>query len=285
MGLAIGLLSIAASLLVGTALVLGLVAVGGLLGTLFGRRVSPARSLAGWLTTAWFVGLLVGTPLYHPYPRLTLPWLVAAWLGCAAAVGRMQNRRKISSNGDGPDVPGDRSGRLIPVALIVLSVVALVAGGRRPWQKGVPGWQDRTGLEAIAGRIRADTARIAAAARPRSPAPPIDYVVYVYGEPALFFHLANAMSGDNVAVQPAANLGLVETHRASEFPVFLVTGPHADRSRMFQQQWDRLKQRFEPSGQYRYSPSDLVLLNQFPAAALTDRTAPRETTIRLFRLR
>jgi len=148
----------------------------------------------------------------------------------------------------------------------------------------VPGWQSRTGLESIAGQIRADADRITATLS-RSPAPPVDYVVYVYGEPALFFHLANALADDKAVAQPAANLGFIETHRESRFPVFLVTGPHADRSRAFQQQWKRLKHRFGQSGEYRYFPSDLVLLNQFPPDALADQTEHRETVVRLYRLR
>jgi len=34
---------------------------------------SLGRSLAAWLLAAWFCGLLLATPLYYPYPRLTIP--------------------------------------------------------------------------------------------------------------------------------------------------------------------------------------------------------------------
>ncbi len=43
-------------------------------------EAARARNLAGWLLAAWFLGLLVAVPLYKPYPRLVMPWLVCAWM-------------------------------------------------------------------------------------------------------------------------------------------------------------------------------------------------------------
>src|SRR5207247_1665296 len=43
----------------------------------------PTAMVGAALLTAWWCGLFAATPCYRPYPRLLLPWLLAAWLGAA----------------------------------------------------------------------------------------------------------------------------------------------------------------------------------------------------------
>ncbi len=47
--------------------------------------VDPALGLCTTLT--WFVGMLIVTPLYHPYGRLFFPLLAAIWLAAAGGIG------------------------------------------------------------------------------------------------------------------------------------------------------------------------------------------------------
>ncbi len=42
--------------------------------------------LAACTVLTWFVGLLLTTPLYHPYPRLFLPLLASIWVGAAGGI-------------------------------------------------------------------------------------------------------------------------------------------------------------------------------------------------------
>ena len=42
--------------------------------------------LAACTVLTWFVGLLLVTPLYHPYPRLFLPLLASIWVGAAGGL-------------------------------------------------------------------------------------------------------------------------------------------------------------------------------------------------------
>src|SRR5580692_3033532 len=64
-------------------------------------EAARARNLAGWLLAAWFLGLLVAVPLYKPYPRLVMPWLVCAWLasgGCVGGLLTWAGERRVSSD-------------------------------------------------------------------------------------------------------------------------------------------------------------------------------------------
>ncbi len=83
----------AAGMLGGSPLALSVLGIGGVILslTLLNKpAVAPTHwsTLAVWMLTAWLVGLLVAVPLYHPYPRLTLPWLVAAWMAAGLGISR-----------------------------------------------------------------------------------------------------------------------------------------------------------------------------------------------------
>jgi len=245
------------------------------------------NALACWLLAAWFCGLLVATPFYRPFPRLTLPWLMSAWLGAAAAIGwwmrpLRQPPRAQSSTTITTSRPRLRS--LVATAVcLVVSASAFVWSADRISSKGVPGWQDRTGLETIAGRVVQDASRAAAKERRRDLLP-IDFVIYVYGEPGLFFHLSEKMtSASNAVARPVSNLDFVHPN-APQLPVptFLVTGPHAHRSEEFKKQWAQYKNKLRQIGTYRYHPSDLVLLNLYHSERLAGPKGPPVEEIHLY---
>ncbi len=267
--------SVFAAILAAAAYWLGTSVVLGLLGFVWlvlacpwwARNQDAARSgLAYWLSAAWFAGLFLATPLYTPYPRL-----------CAAlAHGGMDDR--------GGDDWFPRRARLLSgqydwqakrwsIALTGLVAVAgIFSAGMNAIQNDgfrVPAWQDRTGLEHIAARIENLDSR--------QNRPPL---IYVYAEPALFFHLrAEGLE----AVAPVADLQFAEM--PAEWPTFLVVGPHAERSEAFQRQWRDTSDRFERIARFRDQPSDLVLLNQYPPKALKNKNFSRAETISIYRLK
>jgi 4-amino-4-deoxy-L-arabinose transferase-like glycosyltransferase len=231
--------------------------------------------LAVWMVAAWFAGLFMATPLYHPYPRLALPWLVACWLAAGTAAGRILDRPIGGARS------ADRPDRWRPVgaAMLILALAVPVAVWRGPplaparWIA----WQDRTALEGIAADLLRDAARVV-----KEPGPArhseLDAVFYVFGEPGLFFQLQTAAneSGLRFVAAPAKSLALRDP---VEVAVFLVTGPHAHRSGT---ERDPAVRHYRPIAAYSYRPSDLVSLDEYPAARLLENEGPAADEIRLY---
>lgn len=212
------------------------------------------RSLAGWLLAAWFLGLAISIPFYTPFPRLTLPWLMACWLGAGAGANWLACEI---------DRPAARRG--IAMACAGLGCLGLLlAFGSWPLRApGVPGWQASTSLADMAPRLAADACRDAGLDRQSS----IDgLAVYVYGEPALLFQLR--LAGLEHVV-PVMHLAFARPNaRPPQLPTYLVTGPHALRTTGFKTQFVEARQRLRLVKSYEYAPSNLVRLDDgTPAGA------------------
>jgi hypothetical protein len=228
-------------------------------------KSQAANELAYWLIAAWFLGLLLSTPLYTPYPRLSLPWLLAAWIAFAAMLGSPGVQRMALGQA------AWQSSRKGSVCLFALGAVSLmgfadklmIAPPRPPAM-----WEDRKGLESIASEIHE---HVAARHDDRA-------VVYVYAEPALLYHL-HAMGMNDVA--PVAHLGITN----QSVPILLAVGPHAKRSEAFQEEFQRSKDRWELVGQYAYEPSRLVLLDQFSPAELEELNFPSAQSVEVYLLK
>lgn len=208
------------------------------------------RSLAAWLLAAWFCGLLLATPLYYPYPRLTIPWTISAWLGTAALAGWLEQRysdslfpfgsAKTNSDTLGP--------RFLPGTVVVLSVTILVVG-INPWR--VAAWEPRNGLALVSSQVLSDIKADATSS-------PDEFVLYTYAEPGLFFNLQ--AQGHHLTA-PVADFQFLESLPPG-VPVYLIAGPHAARDSEFQKKFDLVRDRFDLVKQYDYAPSLLVRLNQ-----------------------
>ena len=255
----------ALALWLGTSPVLGLLAVIGLVSALRSKNRTHHQSLGTWMLTAWFVALFLTTPLYRAYPRLTLPWLIAAWT--AAGAGLMFLVDRLFQAVEGP--PRTRRGM---AASGLVALVLIAAAFARPTPLGWPAWQSRNGLQQIALRLLDDLAQ-AARDDDRTAPPKVPFAAYVYGEPGLFHHLAAA----DVLCQPAGNLDMTHGDLTAEVPTFLITGPHAHRSPLFHEQLQQQPERFEPIAVYTYQPSLLVRLNEVGAQQQTSE-------IRLYRV-
>ncbi len=208
------------------------------------------RSLAAWLLAAWFCGLLLATPLYYPYPRLTIPWTISAWLGTAALAGWLEQRGSSSLFPSGSvKTNSDTLGpRFLPGTVVVLSVTILVVG-INPWR--VAAWEPRNGLALVSSQVLSDIKADATSS-------PDEFVLYTYAEPGLFFNLQ--AQGHHLTA-PVADFQFLESLPPG-VPVYLIAGPHAARDSEFQKKFDLVRDRFDLVKQYDYAPSLLVRLNQ-----------------------
>ncbi len=195
----------------------------------------------GWMTASWLIGLSVAIPLYYPYPRLCVPWMVAFCMafGLIAVILQDKFRKKNEIKNSIP--------LTVTAVLAVSSLIGPVLAA--------PAWESREGLFHIAGRCVSDAGEVALSQEHRSG----EVVFYVYGEPALFYHLsaADRLTG------PIGHLDFAKPSVSRmPYPTFLVIGPHALNSELFHQQWAENGDYFELVAEYDYKPSLLIKLNR-----------------------
>lgn len=217
------------------------------------RRVFASRlddstdDLALYFLAAWIGGLFLVTPLYHPYPRLTLPLLCAIWIGAGAAISRVAELALHQSDNRRASA-GWMTGGVV-AAILLLPAIPKIAG------RGMNAWQPRTGWVPVARRIVAEVGdRAEAAHRDRDGA-----IVFVYGEPGLFYHLNVE---DTQVFIPAGDLDFIDgPKRDDSIPTFLIAGPHAERTASFQDERDHHRDQLKLIAELEFTASDLVLLN------------------------
>jgi hypothetical protein len=265
-GLAIGLC--AASTWLGAALVMFALSVWFIGSELHRRWFAYAAEdtfdyLASYFLAAWIAGLFIATPLYHPYPRLTLLWLCAVWIGAGVAISRLVERADQHSK---DQILANRW-----VMVFSVSTLAWLTALPRIAEHGCPAWQSRTGWLPISKEIVAEVGSRTKAARGNRD----EAIVIVYGEPGLFFQLN--VAGTQVFF-PAADLDFINNpSRDVSVPTFLVTGPHAERTSGFQEDLARNAAHLERIAGYEYLPSDFVLLDQYDPRSLAKPPEPAHT--------
>jgi hypothetical protein len=239
-------------------------------------------ALAAWLTAAWFFGVLISVPAYHPYPRLTLPWLVASWLGAGGFFGAVA-RRCCGSESAEPSPQPDvwkLPARLGVGAGIVALVAAILWSGQEVASRGIPAWEDRADLERVTANVVERARQVVSEELHRDPK---TIVMYVYGEPGIFFHVGRS---DGVVAGPVTKLVFSSPEISRPpVPVFLVAGPPAATSDLFAEQWKLFGNQFREVGVFPYHPSDLVLLDNLDAKALTHLAERPQEEIRLYLLK
>jgi dolichyl-phosphate-mannose-protein mannosyltransferase len=87
-------------------------------------------------------------------------------------------------------------------------------------------------------------------------------VIYVYGEPALLYHLAST----GVTALPVSHLKLT----GNKVPAFLVIGPHAKRTSGFWEEFIERYRDFSQVGETHYQPGMITLLDLFSTAWLRE---------------
>jgi 4-amino-4-deoxy-L-arabinose transferase-like glycosyltransferase len=236
------------------------------------RDDDAPRRLGRWLIAAWLVGLFVSTPAYTAYPRLLFPWLVAAWLAVAMVGAQAVWEAEV--------LEMSRSQRRFLIVIFAVAwtfIVAVMAHDMaRSWPPTprVPGWQDRTGRErAVLAAVEAAQQSLEKQQRPGQP------LFLVYGEPALFFHL-RSRGQDAIVLGGLDATQLRDAAAAVEGPLFLVTYATQEVAALPASGPVRL----EPVAELRDSPSDIVLLDSYPPAALADPARRPTETLRLYRV-
>ena len=246
---------------------LAVAGIGRQLMTLMVGNLDRGRRLALWMLAAWFLGLLVAVPLYTPYPRLTLPFLVAMWLGAGLGLSMLTGGRR----GEAPALTDWITSRNWRRGLACVTFVAAV--GILLWNDGAE-FQDRRPLRTIAQRIDRTLAETDQA------------IVYVLGEPALFFHLSALSQNPNLYVLPGGDFESISPPDPSLGPVkiYTVAGPHVLRAPDDPAagiSWAEAN--LTPIDEWEYLPSTLVLLNEYAPHTL-DAGSPERFVIRLGRI-
>jgi dolichyl-phosphate-mannose-protein mannosyltransferase len=223
------------------------------------------RWMALWFCLAWLAGLLLATPMYRPFPRLLLPFLSVGWIVTGAACVMLLNASPT------PEADSRRNKRWIIIALII------AVCGWRANRMGFRSWQHRSSLANIAEQAIEAASDVAA----DSPAARDDvkFVLYVYGEPGLFFHVPR----DGVPTSPVQDLDFAKPgSNHARVPTFVLVGPHARKSPVFQEQIKEVREQLELIKSYNYRASDFVLLDDIKPSELP-KTGPDRVV--LYRVR
>jgi len=221
-----------------------------------------------WMIMSWFAGLFVMTPLYSPYPRLTMTWLCASWL--AGGLGIATLARFCEWN-DTPDRFGValRLGfnRFTLGIFVAFTVAAIFFATEDVTSRAVPTWQDRAGLRRAAKSIR-ETIDLETS------------LVFVQGEPGLYYQLRAV----GVSAFPVFDPEMSLASLPDGFTAYLATGLHAQQSSEFQELLGVVQPRLDEVATIPYHPSDLVLLNNFRADEL-DTQRRTSWNVRLYRIK
>ncbi|MBD3676336.1 MAG: glycosyltransferase family 39 protein [Planctomycetaceae bacterium] len=236
------------------------------------REPMSPEILSGWMMVAWVVSLLLMTPLYRPYPRLAMPLMLVLIVGAASGfreIRQLWGRDAVTENSStGQDVAGSltrrKVGTMIWGLFVLVASVILVASPVAPDQGGSP-WEDRRSMERLSRMVVEECTTLS----PGRESAPVSYLIYVYSEPAIYYHLCR-LAPRNVLVSPVANLGfLSQTSGREPVPIFLVTGPHAQRNPEFQAQLNDAENSLKELMVTEVEVSDLVSLNLHSPAELT----------------
>jgi hypothetical protein len=214
-----------------------------------------------WLLAAWVCSLLLAIPLYRPYPRLWVP--LQPGLCLLLAIGLVEAARQWTA---------PRLRNMVCAALVVLAAIVAVVGK-------FPAWQSRHGLQQTARQLLSELPTVIDRL-PRSQASGTAAVVYVLGDPALFFQLSAAESPLSLIIQPIGDYATAFAGPSDpRLPNLLVTGlqAHRDHPELLSKAVPGLRLLIE----YHWTPSDLVLLDDGPPDSLPDR---RQQMVRVWQM-
>ncbi len=215
--------------------------------------------LGYWLLLVWFFGLLIATPLYRPYLRLTLPWLLTVYCGVGLAFHLAWTSVWCESN-------PFNSYRFLRNWTIQRACVFVLFGAMGLWMtRGLPG-QSRpaktiplSDQSAFVDAARQLSEKIKEAIQPVDSIP-VPAAVYVYGEPGLLFQLRNA---GLMNVGPTGSLQFLRGRvSVKDKKVFLAVGVHAKSDPNFLEQFAAHRQQLKWVGSWPWPLGPLVALDQ-----------------------
>ena len=225
------------------------------------RPVRGDRSdLAYWILSVWFVGLLIATPFYRPYLRLTLPEILATCLAIGLTVQQAADLMNVpgwhrSKSNRSPTIPIPAGVNWLLLLFVVC--VGLTRVGFHPSQqltakslfRSIPDQSSLPrGAEQLASGISAGQDNA------------IPSVVYVYGEPSLLFQLRLA-GLENVA--PVSSLKFAASqYSTSTVRIYLAVGLHAKSDPKFREQVAAVQPQLRLVGRWPWQLGPLVALDQ-----------------------
>lgn len=208
----------------------------------------PRFSLVLILLLVWLSTMLLLTPLYYPYPRLMLPGVIALAVSFGLVIAMNRNTRLLNYLTDSEIREGayKRPGLLPVIGLFLLFLTVLEV-----WKYPTLIYGDRTGL------AESTTNLVKAVIPNGDPNAPV--IVYVYGEPAVYWNL----SRQQVLAGPVSDLEFANPEmRPAGVSLYLVTGPHAGQTPAFATQMEDKKDLFEEVGKFDYEPSLLIKMDE-----------------------
>lgn len=193
------------------------------------------------LASVWFVGMTFATPMYHPYPRLVLPWLFSTWICFGAWFQSWLGR------------PSDgRSGELKKPRIRILALMLIAVSSIRTLSGSANAWHDRTGIEQIGEQF----ARSIKQEIKKPGSPDNKSLTIVLGEPALVFGLYSEGLSN---VWPGQNLEFIQ--RTNRVPTFVCLSTEFIASMSLDDR-DRLTRHFEPAIRNQFRNSSHLVLNE-----------------------
>lgn len=255
---------------------------------------SPARApvaLGRWLFRAWYLGMFVSVPLYTPYPRLALPWIMASWFGAAILIRHLLPRpqSETESQAEIPPAEPRRStsvidrfgiGMTFRCASFAALFLACLTWEMLLMPKALA-WSSRGDLLYGANQLIEAACKHA---QVNSFTERDQIVIYAYGEPATLFQL-RLRGFDHV--RPVMHFAFARPNAPRpKIPTYVVVGRQARHTAGFEEQFAEAKPRLERVGEYPYQPSDLVLLDSRDSADRHRRDdRRREWSLELYRVR
>lgn len=236
--------------------------------------------LSYWILAVWFGGLLIATPLYRPYLRLTLPEILGNCLAIGLTVQQAMasvgwcRLSHLASNHSHPDPAAAGSRRIIGTPLIwLLACLGLTRAGFN--------FAQQASTESVS-RALPDQSSLPRAARqiatqlethPDSSVPnalttslptAVPNIVYVYAEPSLLFQLRLA-GLQNVA--PVSSLKFTSSQFSTPAArIYLAVGLHALSDPQFREQFAAVQPQLRSVGRWPWQLGPLVALDQ-PSSA------------------
>jgi dolichyl-phosphate-mannose-protein mannosyltransferase len=232
---------------------------------------------------AWLVGLSFATPNYHPYTRLTLPWLAACWIAAGWSVSQIVE----SLAADSPPKMLQKFAKLFahqprPAALAAMALFMIACAIALPRLRiiGVPAWRDRGDLRR-ASLVLYETATTTLGVD--TPA-----IFLTYGEPAVYHALSRderMHDRERRALAPVADIPT----RDLDTPTFVITGPHS--------RYDSSLERWltpnpadsavhlELIASEAFAPSDVIWLDLVDPRQFSGARNQRQMELRCYRVR
>ncbi len=282
-------------------------------------------SLGYCITLTWFCGMLLVTPLYHPYARLFFPLLASVWLAAAGGVSWwLESNLSVARRPESasPTNAGVGWGQRLLQSLLMVAVLTAILQRDEADELVVVSpmdlltselYKDRTSISRAAERI-ADASVLSSMGEWKPDRLPLSNGETISPRRVLEARAAETpdrelsqelrerqklvvygygepalllhLAGAGLTVAPVSHLSLAEPDGSSPaVPTFLVIGPNAKRTPGFWEEWFREDRHFELVTNVFYTPGDVSLLDLYTPKWLSQHPEVSTQVFELYRVR